>query len=380
MNYLTKENINIINEWYNSCNLLFIKGNKGIGKTYLAKLIFENYNINYETIDTNNLKDKNISEKINRTIFTKNIFIMINKQTKKGLCIDDLHIFKSNDKKNYNFIINILKSRDNFDCKIIICVDNDLDISKFINNNIILLDHKINICYNIIIDNIPFNICKKNIYKLIQNNHKNLTKIISEILFNKEYISKNKDVELGENIIEFDDLYIKYINHYNTTYLNIVDNIHKIIDEKWADYSQIVLNIYENIYLCDHFEIICIKERVLLNYILYLGIYIPQYYLNIYKNNNKIEYNKYLCFSIHYIHHKNKYDKFYIFNKDSNNEIFFIDKLVNFYKKENMNKIIHNYNYNQLVELINIHLNTYNYFYNKKIRKKTLINLIQKIL
>ena len=148
MNDLTKESIKIINEWYHSKNILFIKGNKGIGKTYLAKSIFNNYNINYEQIDTSNLKDSDVSERIKKTIFTKNIFIMINKDCKKGLFIDDLHIYKSNDKKNHNYILNIFKSNDTFDCKIIICIDTHYDISKIKNKNIniLILDYKIDVC------------------------------------------------------------------------------------------------------------------------------------------------------------------------------------------------------------------------------------------
>ena len=94
----------------------------------------------------------------------------------------------------------------------------------------------------------------------------------------------------------------------------------------------------------------------------------------------KIEYNRYLSFSIHYIHHENIYNKYYIFGKNSNDDIIFLDKLIQYYNKKITEKIDHNYSFNEILEIINIHLNNYNYFYNKKYRKKSLINIIDKTL
>lgn len=384
MEYITKQEIKTINKWISSTKILFIIGNKGIGKSYLACDIYKKYDINYTQINASNLKDVDIYERITKTIFTKNIFMMINKKMKKGLLIDDIYAFKTHDKKNHSKIINIIEKEKKIECKIIICVDSEYNtnkINKLLEENyIIRLNYSIDTCKDIIKKSFS-NIDDNLLINMLKNKKKNIYSTISELSFNRDnYIKTNYD------IFNYDNIYNQVINNYNTLYLNIVDNIHEIIDNNWGDYNEIIVKIYKNIFLCDYLESYSILNKNTINYIIFLGIYVSNIYIKLYSktnvNINDIKYNKYLSYSIHYIHSKKLFNNYFesyaksikIYNLihmlfEYNNKKILSDTIINLINTNNIN-----------IQNIDFLLNNYNYLYKKKYRKKTLMNIIKRFL
>jgi len=93
---LTPKEINTINEW-DMTKPLFIYGDVGVGKSSLARLIFEQKNIFYNDINTSFLKKgKSLLILLDEIINRQSISLMLQQQS-KGILIDDLDSIDKND-------------------------------------------------------------------------------------------------------------------------------------------------------------------------------------------------------------------------------------------------------------------------------------------
>ena len=101
---LSKKNLNTI-KTYKSNQFLIIHGHPGSGKKTLAKEILKDCTI--ERIDSTFLKSGlDINEYLLDIISKKNILkLMFQNQIERGVLIENIDIFKKNDKKSYHSIM-----------------------------------------------------------------------------------------------------------------------------------------------------------------------------------------------------------------------------------------------------------------------------------
>ena len=332
--HLNNKTKNIINTWKlsykNNKNIkpLFINGVKGCGKTTISNILLNDYSIITIDINTNNIEDY-----IKLLLGKKDISMLFSNKKFKAIIIDDIFINKKVI-KNSNIFINLLLNATNN--PIII-------INSYKKNKI--LENICNKCYYIDINftnkqlyNITMNLLlkkniildKNNINNIIKNCNSNLNSINENIIYfshnyNNNYNVNNYDVnhynnnnilQLTETLLyndinlDINNIYLKYNYDINVILYNIIDNIINITLN-----IDIILNLYHSIlYIdnCDYYNYQYNSEI----YIFYSLIYSIYKFKNIKLIKKKIEYNKYISYSLQYLS-KNNLDPnlYYYFKK-----------------------------------------------------------------
>lgn len=196
-------------------NPLFIQGKTGVGKSTLARIIFEKKNITINTINSNFIKKgKNTITYIQDTLGKKSILSMFSNKTLNGLIIDDLEVIDSQD-TIINQIYLIIKNNVHSVSPIIV-VCNDMFISTKI-KKIRQLCH---------IVTIP----QPSIYKMV----KNCNNILSDSVITKcaqksggdwSYFNKLLSIcKVQDNVADVDNKKISY---------NITDLFNILINKKY---------------------------------------------------------------------------------------------------------------------------------------------------
>jgi len=382
--YLSEKNINIINQFQPN-QLLIIYGKPGTGKKTLAKEIMNNSTIHI--IDSSFLKSNmDINDYLLNIVSKKNILkLMFQSDISRGILIENIDIFKKNDKKSYQSIIKFIENKKYFNSKIIITSSN-----KFINNRALLkIEYKkLNLSYNKfnylkIIDKI----CeKKEVYftmdeklNLLTHSDYNLTKInilveekynyhknIENIsILNDNYYRKNLESNLFTENLDMNIISNNYINdRYNISY-NLLYNVYSMIKD-----IKSISTIYEYFIIGDYFEY---KNINFHDYYIILTIY---YFYSIIKQKNikpiKLINNNYISYSLIIVYNKNLC-KSYNYNNDIIYLYLYIYNIC-----DTVPIFIKKYLKNLDDKYLNFFIKSFNYFYNSKVNINKLNNFINK--
>tara|TARA_B100000427_G_C15508080_1_gene594901 strand:+ start:1051 stop:2151 length:1101 start_codon:yes stop_codon:yes gene_type:complete len=293
--FLRKDTLSIIDKWKLQYDKpLLIYGIHGIGKTSLANILLDNYNI-IEYSELNDIQNMNKTD----------IYSMVNPNYKiKSLVID---IFS----KNKELLQNIDK------------------VFTLINTPIILIttenNHKINVitkkCYSITLKytnkqyiSIINKISKyKNIEvldynELLSSSNYSISNILINIEFYKgssndiitydiNHTTLNLSIDLLHKYYSISELFNLYCSDYIIIINNIIDNIHNVLNYS-DEFFDIILELY-----C---SILTYKNMYIDSINIFFYIVYPYYLLNYYKllygiNSKCIVYNKYISKKITYI-------------------------------------------------------------------------------
>jgi len=372
--YLSDDKLKKIDFFLEKGNILFITGKSGCGKSTLAKEIFKNISI---TIDSSSIKKyKNIKEDFFDKINKKNIMMMFsNKKEDKEILIDDFDVIMKHDKKLFSELIIFLSGEEFFNCKFIICSNNNILSNRKIKKIKYIhidLSYTLSIFYKIVNNILNKKDIKKNsdeIDKLVYLSKYNLNTIYSNLEYSKNIDIKNDNFDTIENI-QYDiikkEYNIKDLSRLcetteNIISLNLLENCDKIIDKK--DYFKNLAYIYRNYVYSDIFDTFSILHHNydFKKYIISSSIYNFCIYKK--KNINKINliYNKYICRSIMIVN---------IMNNNDNNETELIYKYLyyikNNYKEEYYKNNIKNMRCKNLKNIINLFEKFENYKINIK--------------
>ena len=268
MNNLSSNLKNKIQLFYKEDKPLFIYGEEKINKTELGKEILKDYQ--YNIINSYDIKRyKNIKDVIMNTISKRNITLMFDKKKERGFIFDDLDIFQKMDKKNYKEIINFLKIKKYYGCKIVVIFNESLYTKKEVSN----------------VDSINLYLGKDNCNQLT------LKKCIENLSIVKELLENSRDIK---DIINYN------LGDENVFLLNILENIFQMI--KTDNFSK----IYQLYIYYDYFELFTTQyhiwefkeysKNIIMRYI---------YIHSIYKDKkvpierlNSLKYNSYISKSI----------------------------------------------------------------------------------
>ena len=378
--YLSNQQIDLIETW--SLNKpLFIYGSPGIGKTSLAKEILKDTTLTI--IDSSHIKkNENMYDFLLNIIQKRNITLMFQKKTNRGLILDNLDVFYKYDKKNFKSILKLLETYQYYGTKIIVIFDSKLlknrSLQK-INNVGLQISYSRHIFYKIV-NNL-----------LIQRNIKSTFNEIHSLL-----IQSNYNLNSIHNILDYEDkksigpldnfdsnelLFEKIITHKmdcsevlryyigeeNIISLNLLENISDYI----TDLSLINM-IYSNYVIADIFDIHSIIHHNIdfKNYSCLMSIYATHYYLKQMKDIQfkPFIYNKYISRSLIQSHsnklnytYTNQYKSviyLYLFGFSKKvNQLFFQHRLKTIEKKE-----------------LDYYIKSFNYFYESKIKMKEIFN------
>ena len=246
-------------EKFNNYEPLLIHGLPGCGKTIIAEELLKDTVL--LRIDTSLIrKHKNMKEYIINIVNKKNINIMLNQEIKRGLLIDDIHIFHKYDKLSFKSIINFIKEKKYYKSKIICtCQDSFLK-----NKDLNIFTIKLNIKYTyslyykyceIIIKEKEVELSYERKNYLIRKSNYNFHKLISEL-----NIIKKSEILFIENKDIYDEIEITTHNLLNNEYtltrlyelccsddivinLNLLENMMNYIHK--SNYLEIYLRIYD---------------------------------------------------------------------------------------------------------------------------------------
>jgi hypothetical protein len=353
-----------LNNWIiKKDKVLFIHGKEGTGKSTLANHLLKDYHIvNISSEYINNRID--VIETIKLSLFTKNILMMCNKNSKKVLLIDDFNYFIKYDKSTALKLIKFVKEIQ-LNYHIIIISSN--------------ITHKLfNICYDVFYE--IECICNKNIYnKIFINNHINFNNYNLHSLnygIIRDLTNKDKDYSINQAlekiVYENNNIYNLFIISsidYRVIPLNLLENSSKILRSKYKLYD-----IYKSICISDMLENKYLENNVDIDILLLYSCIIPSIIIKknrIYKKV-KLNYNKYISHSLIQIHNQSLLSSF---------DYLELLNLLYFHKISDNTKhiltMINNseYNKNTLFKQIKV----YNYFYNKNITKKYITKTLKNI-
>jgi energy-coupling factor transporter ATP-binding protein EcfA2 len=374
--YLSDDKIKKINNFLQKENILFITGNSGCGKSTLAKEIFKNISI---TIDSSSIKKyKNIKEDFFDKINKKNIMMMFsNKKEDKEILIDDFDVIMKYDKKLFSELIIFLSGEDFFNCKFIICSNNNILSNRKIKKIKYIhidLSYTLSNFYKIVKNILNKKKIKKSsdeIDKIIYLSKYNLNTIYSNLEYSKNIEIKNDNFDTIENIqgdiikkkYNIKDLLRLCETNENIISLNLLENSDKIIDKK--DYFKNLAYIYSNFVYSDIIDTFSIlyHNYDFKKYIVSSSIYVYCIYKRLNINNINLIYNKYICRSIMVVN---------IINNSKSEETELIYKYL-YYIKKNQNKdyYINNIKNMKCKNLKNI-INLFEKYENYKINIKEL--------
>tara|TARA_B100000073_G_scaffold334349_1_gene326816 strand:- start:33 stop:1154 length:1122 start_codon:yes stop_codon:yes gene_type:complete len=358
-----------LNNWIiKKDKVLFIHGKEGTGKSTLANHLLKDYHIvNISSEYVNNRID--VIETIKLSLFTKNILMMCNKNSKKVLLIDDFNYFIKYDKTTALKLINFVKEIQ-LNYHIIIISSN--------------ITHKLfNICYDEFYE--IECICNKNIYNEISINrpiktitskqgYTNLHSINNGLINNIS--DKDKDYSINQAlekiIYENNNIYNLFIISsidYRVIPLNILENSSKILRSKYKLYD-----IYKSICISDMLENKYLENNVDIDILLLYSCIIPSITI---KNNRiykkvKLNYNKYISHSLIQIHNQSLLSSF---NYLELLNLLYLHKLSD--NTKHILTMINNSEYN--INILFKQIKVYNYFYNKNITKKYITQTLKNI-
>ena len=382
---LSKKNLNTI-KTFKSNQFLIIHGYPGSGKKTLAKEILKDCTI--ERIDSTFLKSGlDINEYLLDIISKKNILkLMFQNQIERGVLIENIDIFKKNDKKSYHSIMRFIENKKYFNTKVILTSSN-----KFINNRLLLkIDHvKLNLTYDKhhflkIIDqicsekNVSFTLDEK--INILNHSNYNLSKV--NILIDEKY-NFNKNIT---NINDLNDnLYSKNLEsnlfHIDTFDLNTILN--NYINDRYS----ISLNLLHNVYsiIKDVNDLTTLYEYYIIgDFLEYKNINFHEYYIifTIYYFYNRIQQKK-----IKYVELKNNnyisYSLIVTYNSNLcksynyNNDLIYLYLYI-YTVSDTTPFFIKHYFKNLDTKYIQFYIKSFNYFYNSKINLNKLNKLINK--
>ena len=150
--YLSEQQIHSIETWPLN-KPLFIYGPPGVGKTSLAKDILKDNTLTI--IDSSHIKKNNLYDYLLNIIQKRNITLMFQKKTSRGLILDNLDVFYKYDKKNFKSILKLLELYSYYGTKIIAIFDSKLFKNRplqKINNVSLHLSYSKHIFYKIVND------------------------------------------------------------------------------------------------------------------------------------------------------------------------------------------------------------------------------------
>ena len=313
---------NKIDLFYKDNKPLFIYGEDQLDKTELGKEILKDYQLNI--INSYDIKRyKHITDVIVDTISNKNITLMFNHKKERGYIFDDLEVFQRMDKKNYKEMINFLKNKKYYGCKIIVIFNEILYKKKELNN----------------IDSIKLYLGKdisiQNLKKTIDNRP-----ILKNLFENKESVQEIIDSNLGDE---------------NVFLLNLLENIYGIVGKECLN------DIYKMYIYYDSFELFTTQYHIweLKEYsknIIMRYIYVNSIYKNdtiSYEKLNNLKYNSYISKSILSVSLNSKLEM------NSYIAIYICLYMINKRNKKEYEKYLENIPKKTLVKLNKIYLENY---------------------
>ena len=326
--YLSNDNLQKIDFFLEKGNILLITGKSGCGKSTLAKEIFKNISI---TIDCSTIKNyKNIKEDFIDKINKKNIMMMFsNKKEDKEILIDDFDVILKHDKKIFSELVLFLSGKKFYDCKIIICSNNNILSNRKIKKIKFIhleLSYTLSDYYKIIqniLNKREIQLSSDEIDKIIYRSRFNLNTIYSNLEYSKNIEIKNDDYDsigvIQMNIItknhNLEGLIRLCETNENIISLNLLENYDKIMDKN--NFFKNLAYIYESYVYSDIFDSFSVMHHdyVFKKYITCISIY--NFYIHKKQNITDINiiYNKYISRSILIInimnHSKNKTELIY---------------------------------------------------------------------
>tara|TARA_Y100001958_G_C21225937_1_gene551346 strand:+ start:387 stop:1586 length:1200 start_codon:yes stop_codon:yes gene_type:complete len=372
---LSKKNLDTINKWKSNfiskkdVKPLVITGNKGTGKSSLANILLNDYNI--ILIDYNTI---NIEDYLKLLLGKKDISMMFSKKEYKAILIDDIFGIKKNIKELVGYF-KYLENNLNHPVIITFCNSTNKKLNSIINKSyhIKITYSKDNLknCVKNILTNEKINLHDDGITNLINTCNSNFNSIKENIKLLKHsninvnsnlqtYVSINSDINSITNNLIYNDinadikyLFIKYNTNTNVIFYNIIDNIINLTGN-----LNTILELYDCILFMNYWERIKIRNHCYnLDYDTFYSVIYPITKLkNVEIKNVNIEYNKYISYSLQYINSINNYhidvNIYYyfrkcLFNYDINKSNIFYTLIyyVKKYKllKKNINSVIRLY-------------------------------------
>lgn len=303
--YQSEKDKKVIEDFLNNDKPLFIYGGSGVGKTTLGKDILKDYQLT--TIDIYDIKKhKNIKDHILNIVMKKNITLMFDNNKERGILLDDVDIFNKSDKKGMNGIINFLKDKRYYKCKIIVIFHEKLVKNK----QLMKIDHYelyLNYTNHVIKDIFKgkkikltdknINKAKKNLNILINNNGK---EIQNDIQYKSE--------EIVEHIIKGDksinEILEMNLGDENVFLLNILENLYKLVNKEKLSYIFNLFGIYDRI------ELYSTKNHIWEMKEYSRQIILRSIYIYSKKTMVKLKYNSYISKSILSISSNKKEDQY----------------------------------------------------------------------
>lgn len=375
--FLEKEQLDIISNWSQKNEPLFISGSPGSGKTSLAKELLQDRVVSQ--VDSLCIKNNtDMYGYIENIVQKRNITMMFEqKKEKRGLIIDDIDLFYKHDKKIFKAIINLLSSN-LYDTKVILTCSikflNNRALNKLSYSKLYLIydNHKIHkICKNICTEkNIKLSLCKKQ--ELIKRSSNNINTFIS-LLTSENKVETQELDNFEEDDTLYNNLFTKdynlkelvriYTPNKTKIALDLLENIFDITDD-----ITIIKNIYNYYSISDIFETRCINYHDIQEYDTILTIYnfyskikslnltnknfIPNKYISkslIHVYSLKMNHHNDLIYFYLYLVHTNTYDK------NTINELLRLDK-----------------------NTLNVFIKTFNFYHNSKIKWEKIYKLLDK--
>lgn len=268
---------------------LLLTGSPGIGKTYLSKKMLEDTDI----IELQS--EPTLVHKV-KNIFSQGNIKMMYSSKKKSIIIDNL----SKDIKSTMKEISSICKCTYKNPLIVIIDDNPSIVKKLSKCSYIKLDYTINDILQILgpyVSRFEITIDKTLLTQLIIKNKKNIYSIIS---FLKYY--KNKTIYTIDSVHMLDS-FLNDVLSYTNDFMNKTQ-----ISNEYCDYNQkniILMNILHNSYKYNDPDLLYYLYK---SYIMSFSTnYTSDYILSIYnhlfinKKSIKIEYNKYISYSLIYL-------------------------------------------------------------------------------
>lgn len=351
---LSSKQKTIVSEWLsNKDKPLFILGEEGTGKSILGNQLLNDTHI--VSINSEHIKySGNIIDHIKDSLFKKDIMMMMcSKNQYKSLFIDDFHYFLKYDKLNAGKLIDFIKSIQHTYLVIISCNITDHKLVKQIESYQITLQFSLSFYKQI---------SKTN---QIKDNHSNYHTIHGLPSDKDTNYTLNQTLHKLFESNDINDIFLLSSSEYKTISYNLLQN--SIYLSQTYDY---LCDMYQSICMGDYIDTKYIDKDIPLDILTFFYCVYPRYicykYLSIPKQY-QFKYNNYVSKSLIQIHNQSllsSYNYLELLN------LIYQNKLID--KTNEIQQMIHK---GVNMSILNKQIKVYNYYYNKRLKKKDIDKL-----